>query len=136
MGDIVSKNFIYNSAIFLEALQSQVEIALEQCGMVAEAYAKKSCPVDTGALRNSITHSVDSGEKTAYVGTNMEYAPYVELGTGIHASGGRQTPWMYQDDAGKWHTTKGQAAREFIKPAAADHAEEYKRIIIATLSGE
>ena len=35
-------------------------------------------PVDTGNLRNSITHMVNDGEKAAYIGTNSEYAVYVE----------------------------------------------------------
>lgn len=38
--------------------------ALEKCGLVAEGYAKKLCPVDTGLLRNSITHAL-AGESAA-----------------------------------------------------------------------
>lgn len=48
-----------------------------------EALAKMKCPVDTGRLRNSIQHQIalDNGEITGRVGTNVEYAPYVEFGT-------------------------------------------------------
>lgn len=50
---------------------------LEKCGLVAEGYAKRLCPVDTGNLRNSITHMVDEGGDAVYIGTNSEYGAYV-----------------------------------------------------------
>jgi HK97 gp10 family phage protein len=47
--------------------------------------AKRLCPVDTGRLRSSITHDeVERRGRTTLVvrvGTNVEYAAYVELGT-------------------------------------------------------
>ena len=103
--------------------------ALEKCGLVAEGYAKKLCPVDTGNLRNSITHTVDEQEPAAIIGTNNEYAAYVELGTGKYAEGGRPTPWVYQDDEGHWHWTAGNPAQPFLKPAVADHQQTYRNII-------
>lgn len=57
-----------------QAFEDAIARALEKCGLVAEGYAKKLCPVDTGNLRNSITHRVDAGEKAAYIGSNVEYA--------------------------------------------------------------
>nr|DAW16787.1 MAG TPA: putative tail component [Caudoviricetes sp.] len=125
----------------LEALESACQRALEKCGMVAEGYAKKlvNSPgkFGTGALRNSITHTVtNSGERAAYVGTNSEYGVYVECGTGIYYPGGRQTPWVYQDAKGNWHLTHGQRAKPFIKPAVAEHGEQYKKIIEAELKGK
>ena len=39
---------------------------------------QKSCPVDIGRLRNSITHSLNKGDKSVSIGTNVEYAIYVE----------------------------------------------------------
>jgi hypothetical protein len=49
----------------------------------AEGSAKHRCPVDTGRLRGSITHRVEQEENAVVgvVGTNVEYAPYVEFGT-------------------------------------------------------
>ena len=104
---------------------------LKKVGLVAEGYAKKLCPVDTGNLRNSITHTIDEQEPAAIIGTNNEYAAYVELGTGIHAEGGggRPTPWVYQDAKGNWHMTHGNKPQPFLKPAAADHANTYRKII-------
>ena len=94
-----------NSKEVLEAMQQAVVRALETCGLVAEGYAKKLAPVDTGNLRNSITHDVDDGEPAAYIGTNVEYAPYVCLGT-IHMK-----------------------AQPFLKPAVNDHKDEYRKIL-------
>ena len=121
-----------NIPIAKDALESQVFKALTECGMVAEGYAKMLCPVDTGALRNSITYKVTGDE--CIIGTNMHYAPYIELGTGINYSGGRRTSWTYKDSQGNWHLTNGMKAQPFIKPAVEDHTSEYRSIIEAELS--
>ena len=68
--------FTDNSKVVLEAMQQAAVRALEKCGLTAEGYAKKLCPVDTGNLRNSITHTVDEEEPAAYIGSNVEYAAY------------------------------------------------------------
>lgn len=126
-----------HSAEVYKELESACQRALEKCGLVAEGYAKKLCPVDTGNLRNSITHTVaDNGERAAYVGTNSEYGVFVECGTGIYYPGGRQTPWTYQDEKGNWHLTHGKRAKPYIKPAVADHAAQYTRIIEQELKGK
>ncbi len=117
------------------ALQEAAERALEKCGMVAEGYAKRLCPVDTGNLRNSITHTVDPAESAAYIGTNNEYAAYVEMGTGKYYPGGRPTPWAYQDEKGNWHKTSGNKPQPFLKPALADHKNVYANIIKEELHG-
>lgn len=120
--------FVDNSEKVGAALQDAVARALERCGMQAEGYAKDLAPVDTGNLRNSISHRVNEREKTVYVGTNAEYAAYVELGTGKYAKGGRKDPWVYQDTEGKWHHTNGQRAQPYLKPAVADHKQTYYNI--------
>lgn len=124
-----------NSKEVSAAIQAALVRGLEKCGLVAEGYAKKLCPVDTGNLRNSITHVVDKEEPAVYIGTNSEYGPYVELGTGIYAEGGggRPTPWVYQDANGNWHYTRGNKAQPFLKPAAADHAAQYRDILESEL---
>lgn len=66
------------------SIKQQAVKGLEECGLLAEGYAKDLCPVDTGNLRNSITHSVVIEEGACYVGRDIEYAPYVEFGTGVH----------------------------------------------------
>lgn len=118
-----------NSDFVKDELQSAASRALEKCGLVAEGYAKKLCPVDTGNLRGSITHQVQESEGAVYIGSNREYAAYVELGTGKYYPGGRQTPWVYQDAKDNWHLTHGQRAKPYLKPAVADHVSAYKNII-------
>lgn len=125
--------FTDNSQAILEQFRQAVLVALEKCGLTGENYAKgnltRNQSVDTGNLRNSITHRVDPDENAAYIGTDVEYAPYVELGTGKYVPGGRPTPWVYQDEKGNWHITHGQRAKPYLKPAVADHAEAYRDII-------
>lgn len=94
-----------NTDEVLKGLSDAVERALTRIGLAAEGYAKKECPVDTGNLRNSITHEVVQSEKAVYIGTNVEYAAYVELGT---------------------VRTK---AKPYLKPAATEHSTVYKRIM-------
>lgn len=118
-----------NSPQTLAAMQAAAVRALEKCGLAAEGYAKALCPFDTGNLRNNIAHRVDSDGLNAYIGTNVEYAAYVELGTGKYYPGGRPTPWVYQDAHGNWRMTSGQRAQPYLKPAVADHAQTYRNII-------
>ena len=56
---------------------------------------------------------------------------YQELGTGKYAEGGggRPTPWVYQDDDGNWHWTRGNPAQPFLAPAVKDHQQTYRNII-------
>ena len=64
-----------NTEEVVAAIDSVIARALEKVGLLTEGYAKLKCPVDTGNLRNSITHLVDGHD--VYIGTNVEYAPYV-----------------------------------------------------------
>lgn len=126
-------NFKDNSGVVLSAFHSSVEKALEECGLVAEGYAKKlvNSPgkTGTGEGRNSISHKVVTNENAVYIGTNVEHLIYQELGTGKYYPGGRPSPWVYQDAKGNWHWTQGNPARPGIKPAVADHARQYLQII-------
>ena len=122
-------SFVDNSKEFFDAFDVAIARALERCGMQAEGYAKDLVPVDTGNLRNSISYRVDAQNKEVVLGTNNEYAAYVELGTGKYVSGGRPDSWVYQDDKGNWHHTNGQKAQPYLKPAVADHKQTYRNII-------
>lgn len=97
-----------NSDEVKRAFSSASAQALEIIGLKAEGYAKLLCPVDTGNLRNSITHA-QMDENTEVIGTNVEYAPYVEMGT------------------------QRSKAQPYLKPAAEDHLDEYKAIVESTL---
>ena len=106
----------------------QMEQALNKACILVENQAKENCPVDTGELRMSITHYVEGD--TGVVGTNKQYAPYVEYGTGLFAreGNGRQTPWSYQDAKGEWHSTKGQKPQPFLVPALLAKQKETIKI--------
>lgn len=69
-----------NTQQVLSGIKSALDKALEESGLYVENAAKQMCPVDTGRLRNSITHQ-KSGEMSEQIGTNVEYGKYVELGT-------------------------------------------------------
>lgn len=109
--------------------------SLERCGMQGEGYAQDLVPVDTGNLRDSISHQVVESEMEVHIGSNSEYAIPVECGTGMYYPGGRQDPWVYQDAKGNWHMTHGQRAQPYVKPAVADHVQTYVNIIEDELHG-
>ena len=92
-----------NTDEVLSALEKAKKRGLEAIGLTAEGHAKKITPVDTGRLRNSISHATD--DEAAYIGTNVEYAPYVETGS---------------------PTIK---AHHMLQKAATEHTDEYKRLM-------
>ena len=108
----------------LEGLQS----ALGKACAVVEASAKQKAPKDTGALARSITSKIEDTEGIIF--TPLEYAPYVEYGTGLFAEeGGRNTPWIYKDDKGEWHRTSGQKPQPFMRPALEENREKIINIL-------
>lgn len=111
------------------------------CALV-ERTAKQKAPKDTGELRRSITSEVkqDGGNIVGVVHTPLEYAPYVEYGTGLFATGeggGRiDVPWNYKDDKGDWHSTSGQRPQPFMHPALEENREQITRLIREGLSSD
>lgn len=77
----------------------------------AASTAASKAPYDTGALRNSIGSAVDTSSQTAYIGTNIEYAIYQELGTS---------------------KIKG---KHFLRFGATAHSAEYGRYLEEYLKG-
>lgn len=121
----------------LKALDAAKPKILEIIGLKVEKHAKALCPVGTvestgkkgyrgGTLRNSITHQID--DDTLSVGSNVEYAPYVELGTGPNFT--PPPEWESFD------TPKGSGVghgyvkpRPYLRPAVEKHLSEYADII-------
>lgn len=101
-----------NADAFKDGLRDVLPKILESWGIVAEGYAKLNCPVDTGRLRNSITHERDDEEGQVQIGTNVEYAPYVEYGT------------------------SRMKAQPYLEPAILDNISEYQDIADEYLRGE
>lgn len=98
-----------NTPEVLAALKAGIKQALDACGAACEGYAKRECPVDTGRLRNSITHQVVN-DKSVQIGTNVEYGKFVEMGTAK------------------------QRAQEYLRPAATNHADQYSALFKSILS--
>lgn len=98
-----------NAKLIKESMGNAILVALERIGLKCEGYAKGLCPVDTGRLRNSITHAISNNEEAVYVGSNVEYAKYVEL--------------------------SAKHAQPFLRPAANNHVSEYRDILRKELSG-
>lgn len=100
-----------NTGQVIDGIGSAIGVALEKIGLLAEGYAAEKCPVDTGNLRGSIAYEVDTADDAVYIGTNVEYAPYVELGT------------------------SHQKAQPFLRPAASEHGAQYRRVLEKALGG-
>lgn len=115
----------------LEKLDN-VNQAMVQACILVENEAKIKCPVDNGLLRNSITHYIEDNpnELVGVVGTNVEYAPYVEFGTGIYSSlgNGRQDRWKYKDAKGEWHSTIGQHPQPYLQPALEENRRKIEKM--------
>ena len=108
----------------------KVEAALGKACALVERSAKKKAPKDTGELRRSITSKVD--DLKGIVFTPLEYAPYVEFGTGLYAeNGGRKdVPWAYEDEkTGKLIWTVGQHPQPYMRPALNENRERILRLI-------
>lgn len=113
--------------------EQKLKSALGRACALVERAAKQKAPKGTGELRRSITSKVEGSGSNAVgvVFTPLEYAPYVEFGTGLFAeNGGRQdVPWNYQDDEGEWHSTSGMHPQPFMRPALNENREQIKRIL-------
>ena len=110
----------YASEILAKMAQAKTR-SLEIIGGTAEGHAKEKCPVKSGRLRNSITHARVS-EDTEAIGTDVEYAPFVELGH-------NQQPGRYVPAIGKRLVASHVAAKPFLKPAVDNYQNEYLEII-------
>lgn len=115
------------------AKREEAQRAIQKACALVERSAKEKAPKGSGELRRSITSKVEVGTDNieGVVFTPLEYAPYVEFGTGLFAeNGGRKdVPWHYKDDEGNWHTTSGQHPQPFMRPALNENREEILRIL-------
>ena len=128
----------------LEAVESLEDIdsykrALQKACALVERAAKQNAPKGKGELRRSITYRIEQEGDTlrGVVFTPLDYAPYVEYGTGLGAfeeggsgNGRTDVPWSYFDeDEGEWKTTSGMPPHPYLRPALNDNREEILRIL-------
>lgn len=131
-------NFIGALDRYADRKEKQIIAGATKAALEVERLARQKCPKDTTALRQSITHDVrPRGPKvTAIVGSELEYAPYVHEGTGIHAPLGRKdVPWSYQDEKGEWHTTDGMEPNPFLEDARNEMKDRISQIMFDALKG-
>jgi phage gpG-like protein len=98
-----------NSEQIANAIHQAVAAALEEIGLAAERFAKRACPVDTGRLRNSVTHALNMDEEAVYIGSNVSYAPFVELDVVVNG--------------------KQRDGAHFLRDAAQNHGSYYRKIM-------
>ena len=153
MAQVISVKLTDNTDEVKKACEEQIYAWLQAVGEDASGVASDKCPTDTGRLKNSISWAtkVDCGdgdkpkatpeENTVYIGTNVEYAPYHEFGTGKYASKGshaKKIPWGFEGKSTKWqgwHITSGVKARHYIQFGCTAHKGRYKEMLEQYLKG-
>ncbi len=119
----------------LQAIKQRVVDKLTLAGEMVASSAIEKSPVDLGNLRGSITAEVDESQLSVKIGTPVEYAPYVEFGTGEFAEGGegRKGGWFYDYQGGKGEKgarfTLGMKPYPFLRPALLDNKEKIKGVM-------
>lgn len=118
--------------------------AVNKATQLVHGQAKALAPADTGLLRESIHMQVkDTGNAVeGRVYTNVEYAAYVEFGTGIKGNGTypyqieglsleyKDKGWVYYDeDKEKKIYTTGQKAQPYMYPALKENEKTIKQIL-------
>lgn len=109
--------------------------ALGKAAAIVERAAKQKAPKGDGDLRRSISSRVEG--LTGIVFSPLEYAPYVEYGTGLFAEGGngrKNVPWAYRDEkTGELIWTSGQHPKPYMRPALNENKDEIVRTIKGAL---
>lgn len=113
---------------------------IHQGTKLVQAKAKLLAPVadiDGGRLRNSIQGEVaeQDGKITGEVSTNVEYAAYVEFGTGQRGEESPSPP-KFDGDIRYRQDWKGMAAQPYLYPALKQCEQEIRAIIVKLLSRE
>lgn len=122
----------------------ELRSAMNKAIQLVHGQAENLAPADSGNLAGSIHMQVkDTGkELQGRVYTNLEYAAYVEFGTGVTGNGTypyqieglnlkyKDKGWAYFDeDKGEWIYTKGQEAQPYMYPALKGNEKAIKRIL-------
>lgn len=92
--------------------------------------AKLLAPVDTGRLRNSIQAETKEigGKVVGRIFTNLEYAPYVEFGTGQRGEASPSPP-KSPDDLYYRQDWVGMGAQPYMYPAAKQNEKIVPKIV-------
>ncbi len=116
----------------------QVKECMNKAVTIVHAQAKLLAPVDTGGLASSIHPKVitEGNKIIGKVYTNLNYAPFVEFGTGSKGNGTypnakvkltyRSTPWVYTPNGEDFYYTEGQVAQPYMYPAIKQNEKKIK----------
>lgn len=106
----MSVKFEDNTIKVIKAMENTISATLEECAGELESAAKSNTRVDTSKTKNSWRHHVDDDKHEATVGSSEENAIWEEFGTGEYAleGNGRKGGWVYVDEEGKGHFTRGK----------------------------
>jgi hypothetical protein len=101
--------------------------AILETGFLVERDAKDNAPVKTGRLKSSIRTNYSKSNFWVENWTNVEYAPFVEFGTGTKVS----IPAGYQEFAAQFRRGPGvnRVAKPFIIPAFEYHSARLVRAL-------
>ena len=123
--------FVDNSEAAKRELERAAIRGLIKASMLVEGQAVLLAPVDKGGLRDSIGYKVDESELVAYIGTNCEYAIYVEFGSGEFAENGngRKGGWVYKTPDGEVHFTYGMPPQPYLRPAFRKNQKAIRDIL-------
>lgn len=119
-------NVKINKAKLDRLVQIQVLKKLVLAAELVTSSAKALCPVDTGRLRDSLHYKLDPFKLRVLIGTNVDYAPYVEFGTG--ESGVRRGG--FKALSGNVNvSSRSTKAKPFLRPALYENRSEIRKII-------
>jgi HK97 gp10 family phage protein len=113
----------------------KITAVMGKCCALVERTAKQTAHSfrDTGTLTNSIQSEVknDGFNVLGVIYSPLEYAPYVEYGTGLFAEeNGRKTPWTYEDEeTGERIFTRGQKPHPYLRPALFENKEKITQML-------
>ena len=113
----------------LNSINDALISGVSKAAMLVQGSAKNKSPVDSGALRQSIRADkakVQGENVTATVSTNLEYAPYVEFGTG---SRGQSTNTNTEVEVSYRSDWRGNKAQPFLWPALRENRNNSIKII-------
>jgi HK97 gp10 family phage protein len=116
---------VVNNTLKVKAeLLKNINKGLEAVGLYAEGEVKRRAPVDTGDLRSSVASEVYPDK--VRIGSDKNYAVYVEMGTGLYAEegNGRKTPWVYEGRDGKMYQTKGQKPQPYLRSGIEENINQ------------
>lgn len=129
-------NFKDNSRACKNAIKEANIKWLKVAALVIQSQAKALVPVDTSNLKTSIDNKIVVSKLEAYIGTNCEYAIYVEFGTGEFAENGqgRKGGWVYINTEGKAVFTRGMKSQPYLRPAYRANKEALRQLLNKYLS--